>query len=128
MHFRELETYRRKYRSIAARLDEFDAYLSERLHLAPDNGLVPIQVAKKLNVDEGLALSLMGLAHNAGLLKPCYFVYCSEVDAFLAKYPSLKSIPKYVFCPFHGREHSLGEYEVELTFLFTDVALKQAVA
>lgn len=119
MHFLELEQYKVKYPSLSPFISSLDDYLSELVDAPTARDIVPILAAKRLSIDEGLALTLLMLAHEAGLIEPQYLVYCTDTETVIGAYPSLKDVPGTVFCPFHDKEHDVQGYYIELTFQFT---------
>lgn len=127
MHFPELEQYKVQYPSLSPFLSSLDDYLRELVAAPTARDIVPPLVAKRLSIDEGLALALLMLAHEAGLIEPQYLVYCTDTENVIASYASLEDVPGTVFCPYHDKEHDSHEYYVELTFQFTAKALGRYV-
>lgn len=123
MHFPRLEQYKVKYPSLSPFLSSLDDYLRELVAVTVPLDIVPPLVAKRLSIDEGLALTLLMFVHEAGLIEPQYLVYCTDTENVIASYASLQDVPSTVFCPYHDKEHDSHEYYVELTFQFTSKAL-----
>ncbi|HYX71579.1 MAG TPA: hypothetical protein VE732_02315, partial [Nitrososphaera sp.] len=113
----------------ANQLSQLEVYLNEVLdrrvlhaegldHAAYD--IVPILVAKRLGIDEGLALVLLGYVEQAGIIVHRYDVYCPNTENFLAKFESKEELPDYIYCQYEERtEHSIHEYFVEVVFNFS---------
>jgi len=121
----KLGHYQKKFPELKDLLPKFDSYLEAALSASHEKGakdfdIVPAQVAKNLHIKEGLALALLMLAEDAGIVESAYQVYCPTTDNFLGEYKSLKEIPKEIECPFHDPErvHSSDEYFVEVVFHF----------
>lgn len=125
MHFHELEEYKVQYPSLSPFLSSLDDYLRERVAAPVPPDVVPPLVAKRLSIDEGLALALLMLAHEAGLIEPQYLVYCTGTENVIASYASLEDMPSTLFCPYHDKEHDSHEYYIELTFRFAPKALSR---
>lgn len=124
MHFPELkqkfEQKKALYPALSPYLSPLDDYLQELADASPEpRDIVPPLVARRLSIDEGLALALLMLVNEAGLIEPQYLVYCTDTENYLESYASLKDVPPTVFCPYHDKEHDSQEYYVELTFKFT---------
>ena len=128
MPFPELEQYKRQNPQLSNLLSHLEVYLGEVLdrpirrvkgldHAAFD--IVPRLVAKKLSIDEGLALVLLGEAEKAEILDHRYDVYCPNTDNFIATFESVDDLPASIRCPAEERtEHNINEYFVELVFYF----------
>lgn len=128
MPFPELEQYKRQNPRLSNLLSHLEVYLGEVLdrpihdvkgldHAAFD--IVPELVAKKLGIDDGLALVLLSEAEKAEILDHRYDVYCPNTDAFIATFESVDDLPASIRCRAEERtEHSINEYFVELVFYF----------
>ena len=121
----KLERYQRKFPELKDLLPKFDSYLEAVLSaaqekVAKDFDIVPSQVAKKLRIKEGLALALLMLAEEEGIIESAHQVYCPTTDNFLGEFRSLKDIPKQIECPYHSREtiHDSDECLVDVVFHF----------
>jgi hypothetical protein len=121
----KLEHYQKKFPELRDLLPKFDSYLEAILSEAQEKGaknfdIVPAQVAKKLNIKEGLALALLMLAEEEGIVESSYQVYCPTTDGPLGEYKSLGDIPKQIECPYHDRAtvHDSYEYLVDVVFHF----------
>jgi hypothetical protein len=130
MHFPELkqrfEQNKALYPLLSPYLSKLDDYLQELISASPEpRDIAPPLVAERLSINEGLALALLMLADEVGLIEPRYFVYCTETENYLESYSSLDDVPEKVFCPFHGVAHNPQDYYVELTFQFTPKALSK---
>jgi hypothetical protein len=129
MPFLELEKYKRQAPQLADKLSQLENYLAEILersvptaidldHAAYD--IVPILVAKNLDIDENLALLLLGTFEGAGVIVHRYHIYCPNTDRFIDGVDSKGELPLTLRCPFEERtEHSINEYFVELVFSFS---------
>jgi hypothetical protein len=139
MPFPELEQYKRQSPRLADQLSELEVYLDEVLdrrvpyskgldHAAYD--IVPILVAQRLGIDEGLALVLLRIFDEAGIIFPRYYVYCPNTENFLAAFNSVDDLPESIHCPYEERtKHSIDEYFVNLVFNFSPrVALDHHLA
>lgn len=124
MHFQELEKFKIEYPSLNELIELLDDVLQEKV-VSPTRDIVPPLLAKRLSIDEGLALALLMLVHEAGLIEPKYLVYCEDTDNIIGEYESLDKVPDKVFCPYHDKEHDSQEYYVELTFQFTPKSLSR---
>jgi hypothetical protein len=129
MPFPELEQFKGNNPRLADQISQLELYLTEILkraipyakgldHAAYD--IVPILVAKALDIDEGLALVLLSYFEEANIIVHRYDVYCPTTENFIAKYESKEDLPDHIVCPFEPRtEHSIREYFVELIFNFS---------
>lgn len=131
MPFPELEPYKEHYPRIAELLAHLERYLEEVRqrpipaasfdHAAFD--LVPVLVAKSLGIDEGLALVLLRICEEAGLVVHRYDLYCPNFNQLIESFYSKEDLPDSIDCPFEaGTEHTVEEYFVELVFRFTSRA------
>lgn len=119
MQFPELEPYRERFPELNQYLPFLDRYLAEIREREPDNRvIIPVQLARALHINEVVALALLRLCDKAGILAPRYFAYCDESEFFLGAFDSPDNIPSVLFCDYHGRNHTTGEYYVELVFVF----------
>lgn len=119
MHFLELEQYKVQYPSLSTLLSSLDDYLGQLLAAPAPYDIAPPLVAKSISIDEGLALALLMLVQEAGLIEPRYLIYCKDTENAIAAYESPDDVPGTIFCPYHDKEHDLSEYYIELTFQFT---------
>lgn len=129
MPFPELEQYKRQSPRLANELSQLELYLREVLDRRVPNAkgfdhsaydIIPILVAKRLGIDEGLALVLLGYAEEAGIIVHHYDVYCPTTENFLQRFESKEDLPEYIHCRYEERtEHSIHEYFVELVFTFS---------
>ena len=128
MRFPELDSFRKDYPQLSDLLSQFQLYLGREFDRAertnpglPPHDIRPSHLSTTLHIDEGLALSLLMLAHEAGLVFPEYKIYCPETDNFLGAYPSLAALPPSINCPYHDDgeiEHNKTEYLTEVVFHF----------
>lgn len=82
--------------------------------------VTPALIAKRLKVDEGLALVLLGEVEKAGLLTHRYDVICPTLDKLLASYETVDELPGEISCPLENETaHSIKEYFVELIFIYS---------
>jgi hypothetical protein len=121
----KLGHYQKKFPELKDLLPKFDSYLEAALSAAQEKGakdvdIVPAQVAKKLGIKEGLALALLMLAEEEGVVESAYQLFCPTTDNFLGEYKSLKDTPAQIECPYHSREtvHDSDEYLVDAVFHF----------
>jgi len=114
MRFLELEQYKVKYPQLKHYLTSLDEYLSKASETGHE--VVPALLAKKISSDEGLALALLMLADDAGIVRPRYYVYCDLKDAVISEYDTKDQIPERIYCPFDDEEHSRQGFHVELVF------------
>lgn len=119
MHFPELEAYQTKHPTLSESIRSLDTYLYDLLSSSQERDISPPLVAKKLGVEEAIALVLLMFAHEAGIITPQYYVYCPATEDFLASYPSLKDLPDTISCPYDEKQHRSNEYFTELTFRFS---------
>ena len=133
----KLEHYLKKFPELKDLLPKFDSYLQSMLSGAQSQeprvvDILPAHLAKKLHVKEGLALALLMLAEEEGIVQSAYQVYCPTTDNFLGEYKSLSDIPKKIECPYHDRVtvHDSEEYLVDVVFHFAPLVLgeKNALA
>jgi len=91
---------------------------------------VPVTLAKKLSIDEALALALLMISENAGVVTPKYHVLCPETGSFLGEFKSIEDLPDSIHCPYHEsgeKEHGVDDYDVDLVFRFTPRVLRKYV-
>lgn len=122
MHFPELKQKFEQNPALSPFLLPLDDYLQELVTASPKPlDIVPPLVAIRLSINEALALALLMLVDEAGLIEPQYMVYCTATENYLESYASLEDVPEKVSCPYHDKEqeHNSQEYYVELTFKFT---------
>jgi hypothetical protein len=141
MQFLDLEHYQRqlkhdlppKLKHLVPALNEYFATeLGQRRDVnlkRRKKDIVPVTLAKKLSIDEGLALALLMISENAGVVTPHYHVLCPDSEDFLGAFKSISELPKTILCPFHDAEkvHDIDEYHVDLVFHFTPKALRKYV-
>lgn len=135
MPFLELESYRSKYPQLSELIAHLQVYLERELERTieqlrnprlPLHDVRPAHLSTKLSVDEGLALTLLMMAEDAGLVEHSYKIYCPGTNNFLGEYPLLESIPTTVRCPYHefGEiDHDENEYLLDAVFHFTERVL-----
>lgn len=119
MQLEELEKLKKENPKVAILLSQLGEYFIGLLNKDPKADIVPILVAKRLSINESLALALLMLFDKKNLIEPSYQVYCEQDNNYIKSYDSLKSIPQKVYCPFHDTEHNENDYYVELVFHFT---------
>ncbi len=119
MRLDELRMLEHKYPKLGILLSKLESYLFELSVIKSNPDIVPVLLAKKLSIDEGLALTILMLSDEAGLLEPGYQVYCAKTDSYLEEFPRLKDIPSNIFCSYDNEYHDSQNYEVELVFHFT---------
>ena len=134
MPFPELEKYKKQYLRFAGLLSQLENYLAEVLDRSVPNlqnldhasfDIVPVLVAKSLGVDEGIAVALLGVCEEAGVLVSCYHVFCPTTDIYITSYNSKAELPEEIPCPFEVEtEHSIEEYFVELIFNFSPTFIR----
>jgi hypothetical protein len=127
MPFPELDPYRHQLPQLSNALTQLESYLSEVFarptrggfdHAAHD--IAPIQVANRLEVDEGLALVLLNCFKEAGIIDQHYDVYCPVTELFVDRFSSKTNLPAVIRCPFEvATEHTIDDYLVELVFSFS---------
>jgi len=120
-----LDYFQKKFPELKDLLPKFDSYLETKLSearekAAKDFDIVPAQLAKKLQIKEGLALALLMLAEEKGIVESAYQAFCPTTDNFLGEYKELKDVPKHIECPYHDREisHDSDHYFVDVVFHF----------
>jgi hypothetical protein len=129
MPFPELEKYKKQSPRLADQLSQLEVYLAEVLdrsvphaqnldHSAFD--IVPILVAQRLGIDEGLALVLLRVCEEAGIIIHRYHVFCPITENYIDAFDSKEDLPESIQCPFEVEtEHSIDEYFTELIFKFS---------
>jgi len=126
MHFPKLETYQAKHVALRESIRALDGYLYELFESSPKGDISPPLVAKRLRIEEAIALVLLMFAHKSGIITPRYFVYCPNNEDFIASYSSSKELPKTIDCPYDEKQHDSNEYFTELTFQFSADLLSQS--
>lgn len=119
MRLSELEIIEHQYPKLSILLSKLENYLFWLSEKKSNPDIVPILLAKRLSIDEGLALAILMLSDKVGILEPSYQVYCVKTVSFLEEYPALKEIPSKIFCSYDNEYHDSRDYEVELVFHFT---------
>lgn len=139
MSFPELDSYRKDNLNLPSKikvlLPKLDQYLQKELgrkktdKKEPTRDIVPNTLAKTLKIDEAVALALLMIYENAGVVQPNYYVLCPETDNFLGTFKSPRDLPEIIYCPYHDppKEHDKSEYYVDLIFRFTPKAMKNYV-
>lgn len=129
MLFPESEKYKRQSPHLAEKLSQLEDYLAEVFdrqvphakdldHAAFD--IVPILVAQSLGIDEGLALVLLRVFEEAGVIVHRYHVFCPVTENYITSFDSKADLPENIQCPFEVEtEHSINEYFTELIFNFS---------
>jgi hypothetical protein len=140
MSFPELNPYKNKSAEMARLLTKLEEFLQEVLSrplvLQPlksrhenlsairesqNHAIHPRRVAHYLGVSEPLAIAMLRVCDEAGILEPRYDVYCPETQGFIASFYSPDDLPDNITCPNHDNfvEHSVDEYLVDFMFVFT---------
>jgi hypothetical protein len=135
MRFPELDPYRSELPKLSGKLSEVEGFLSEVFsrrtpgvfdHAAHD--IRPVQVANRLEVDEGLALVLLYSCERAGIIDHRYDLYCPVTDLVIDHFSSKSKLPPSIRCPFEiSTEHSIDDYLVELVFHFAGSFIERHV-
>jgi hypothetical protein len=115
MPLSKLEAVKQKYPRVAKQLDDLFAYLSAQ----QQNGItdfLPKLTAVKLNTSEAVALGLLRVFEDAGILSHEYHILCKRTGALIAALPSLSNIADSYECNFCGDEHGIDDLKVELVF------------
>ena len=135
MPFLELENYRSRYPKLSELISRLQVYLDRELERTfeqlknpslPLHDIRPEHLSIKLSIDEGLSLTLLMIAEDAGLVERSYKIYCPDTDNFLGEFPSIESIPVTVRCPYHefGEiDHDTNECLLDVVFHFTEQVL-----
>lgn len=136
MSFLDLDNYQQQNPNLPSKLSDLlpklDSYLERELsqrktaESKDEKDIVPVTLAQKFEINEGIALALLMVYENAGVVMPDYHVLCPDSDDFLATFKSPKELPETIHCPFHApeQEHDKTEYHVDLVFHFTPQAMK----
>jgi hypothetical protein len=126
MQFPELDPYRDELPQLSNELSRLETYLSEVARPTPRGRLVsqreiaPIQVANRLDVDEGIALILLNYCERAGIVTHHYDMLCPNTELVITTSSSKAELPPSVNCPYEiATEHTINDYFVELVFNFS---------
>ena len=126
MQSQKLENSSSRYPQLSDLMESLDQYLGETLAKRGNTQeIVPVLVAKQFSIKEGLALALLMLSEDAGLLVPQYYVYCYKTESLLEKYGDRLDIPEKIYCKYDDKEHDDEEYYIELVFKFTKLGLSE---
>jgi hypothetical protein len=115
-----------KLKGLLPRLDKyFEAELSNK-KAARSKDYLPVTLAKQLKTSEAVALALLMVYENAGLVMPEYHVLCPDTYNVLRVVQSPAELPETIHCPYHDpeREHDQLEYYMDIVFRLTPQAVE----
>lgn len=129
MHFQCLDKYKSKDPSFAVLIPQLVNYFQEfylkSVHNKKDLdrlfkiGLLPGNLASKLNIEESMALTLLDFAEREDLVKRAWEVYCYKKRASINEYDNFLSIPRKVHCHYHNKKHGQDNYYLDVIYHFT---------
>jgi hypothetical protein len=106
-------------------IQRMDGYLSE-VRQRPrgfEEHVVPSLMAKRLNIPEAQALTMLYIADQAGVVNPIFRLYSPEdLNEPIGEYKSLKEVPNEIRRPETDALESLGKEDllVDLVFKFVE--------
>lgn len=120
MHYPALKKYVNKYKKFKPLILGLDNYIYEVSQKPKGNNhFTPSLLAIKLDIEKITALSLLGMAHKAGILIPVYVAYSPDPDNFfLGEFYSKDKIPDVIDCSENGEKYSKDEFYIDLIFKF----------
>lgn len=139
MSFPGLDSYQKKNPDLPVKirglLPKLGKYLEAELarkkvdEFEPTRDIVPDTLANRLKIDEAVALTLLMIYENAGVVKPNYHVLCPDTDNFLQAFKSPSDLPETIHCPYHPveKDHDKSEYYVDLVFRFSPTVMKDYI-
>ncbi len=121
-----------KLKGLLPHLDKyFETELSNKraARVARSKDYLPVTLAKRLKVSESVALALLMVYQNAGLVTPEYHVLCPDTYNVVGVFKSPAELPETVTCPYHDseQEHDRLEYYMDIVFHLTPQAIETYV-
>jgi hypothetical protein len=135
MPFPEIERFKKAEPKLAALLSRLETYLEQLLTrpaiITADGGRPPIDittaaVAQQLEIDEGLALVLLGRFDEAGVLTTRYDAFCPRLNKHIATYGNVNELPDVINCTLEDETtHTIHEYFIELVFMLSPSSVEK---